>query len=237
MRPFALSLVLVVCALPWTALADCPRSETPAAKLAEGTAIARRASDGAGSWTEARDALATAVRLDPNLAAAHFELADVLLHLGDDKGALVHFTKAIESKPDEVGFYKRLADLYLRLGYVEQAERTLQEALSWDKNDEQHRRFELQTLYGEVSLRKADLVGAMSHFEDAKRTCGQCVGLQARIYFDLGRLYANTKPPRKSEAIVHLQSFTKMVCRGAAVARNADACMETQDLLQRVTTP
>jgi hypothetical protein len=37
-----------------------------------------------------------------------------------------------------------------------------------------------------------------------------------------------------AEALQHLQSFNKMVCKGAAFRRYADECAQTQDISARL---
>jgi hypothetical protein len=41
-------------------------------------------------------------------------------------------------------------------------------------------------------------------------------------------------PPRKSEAIAQLQSFQKMICKGAAAARYSDQCTQAQQLATKL---
>ena len=66
--------------------------------------MARQAVKGPTSWADAKPPLEEAIKLDPNVGdgdhygAAHFELAEVLLHLDDEKGALDEYTKAIQTQ-------------------------------------------------------------------------------------------------------------------------------------------
>ena len=50
-------------------------------------------------------------------------------------------------------------------------------------------------------------------------------------------IYATANPPRKSEAMQQLQTFQKMVCKGAAAARYADQCSQTQQLANKLGVP
>ena len=54
------------------------------------------------------------------------------------------------------------------------------------------------------------------------------------LFFNLGVAYAEVQPPRKNEAIQQLQSFSKIVCRGAAAARYADQCSQAQEFVKRL---
>ena len=46
--------------------------------------------------------------------------------------------KAIETKPDELAFYGPLADLLVRLGFLEQAEQVVREALNYAKEGDKN---------------------------------------------------------------------------------------------------
>jgi tetratricopeptide (TPR) repeat protein len=183
-------------------------------------------------WKEAREPLEKAIALDPGYADAHYELAEVLLHLRDEKGALDHYTKAIERKPDDAIFYASLADLYLRLGYSDEAEQTAKAGIELVTVPE--KRFPLFMLAGMVRDEKKDIPGAVARFEEAKRACGECVGPQSIVLFELGVAYASLVPPRKSEAMAQLQAFNKRICKGAAAQRYADQCAQAQVIAMKL---
>ncbi len=200
----------------------------------QGMANARMAVKGPSSWAEAKEPLEQAIAKDPNLADAHFELAEVLLHLDDEQGALRSYTKAIETKPDEMSFYVPLADLYIRLGYLDQAEQIVKEGLSFAKDGDKFL-FGLHSLAGQIKEMKGDIAGSVPEYEAAKKACGACnQGGEQIAFFNLGAAYASVNPPRKSEAIQQLQSFNKVVCKGAAAARYADQCAQSQQLASRL---
>jgi tetratricopeptide (TPR) repeat protein len=180
-------------------------------------------------WAEAKASFEEAAKLDPNDAEPHFALAGVLLRLGDDQGALAHYTKAIQLEPDDLTLYAPLVDLYVRLGFFEQAEQTAKEGLTWGAT------FALHSLLGVVRERRGDWNGAIASYEAAKVACGACNERgQQLAYFNLGAVYASARPPRKAEALANLTTFNKMICRGAAAARYADECMQTQELIRSV---
>ena len=100
----------------------------------QGMALARQAAKAPnGNWADAKGPLEEAIQKDAGLWDAHFELAEVLLHLDDEQGALREYQKAIEAKPDELAFYIPLADLYLRLGYIDEGEKVVREGLTFGK--------------------------------------------------------------------------------------------------------
>ncbi len=195
-----------------------------------GLANARLAAKGPQSWADAKEPLEQAIAKDPNLADAHFELAEVLLHLDDEQGALRSYSKAIETKPDELSFYGPLADLYIRLGFLDQAEQVVKEGLSFAKEGDKFL-FNLHSLAGQIREFKSDNAGAIAAYEAARKACGQCnTGGDPIAYFNLGAAYAAAKPPRKSEAIQQLTSFNKIICKGAGAKRYEDQCTTSQQL-------
>jgi Flp pilus assembly protein TadD len=207
------------------AIALAPKNATYV--MTRGVALARLQ-----KWADARTALQQAVALDPNLPDAHYELAEVALRLGDEKLALTEYTKAIPLAPGDPVFYASLADLYLRLGFDDHAEKTLTagEAAVQDES----KKVPLYSLHGDVLAGKHDVAGAVAKYEAAKKSCGACTGAQAIAFFNLGAAYASLTPPRKSEAAAQLQSFNKMVCKGAAARRYADQCTQAQMLMQKM---
>ncbi len=219
----------------WTAVVQ---SEESATRLAPtfaiyfatlGRARSWLALSGKAKWEDARAPLESALTLDPRLADAHHELAEVLLHLGDERGALVHYSKAIECNPQQPASWAALADLYIRLGHLAHAEKTLDQSIQFIDGEP---RFILQSLRGEVLTEKGDLPGALNAYEEAAKSCGNCNAPgQAIAYFNLGAAYASVAPPRKSEAVNNLQRFHKTICKGAAANRYVDQCHQAQALV------
>ncbi len=199
-----------------------------------GMALARQAVKGPTSWADAQGPLEQAAKLDANIADAYFELAEVKLHLDDEAGALQSYTQAINTKPDEVAFYGPLADLLIRLNHVNEAEQVLREGLAFAKEGDKFL-FQVHSLLGQIAETKSDLPKAVSEYEAAKKACGQCTDPGQQIaFFNLGAAYASLSPPRKSEAMAQLQSFQKMICKGAAAQRYADQCSQAQQLATRL---
>jgi tetratricopeptide (TPR) repeat protein len=201
----------------------------------KGYALVQMATKGPTSWTEAKEPLEAAIKLDPNFADPHFDLAGVLYHLDDEHGALEHYTKAIELKPDMLVAYGELADLYWRLGFWDQAEQVAKEGVTWDTKGDKTG-FNVHELYGFLLEHKNDWNGATKEYEAAKKACGQCneKGEQL-IFLNLGNAYYHANPPRKSEASANILSFQKTICKGGAAARYADECTQASEILKNVS--
>lgn len=226
----------------WSKVAStCARAEAVAPTFAEyflyhGIALARQAVKGPTSWADAKEPLQAAIQKDPNLADAYFELAEVLLHLDDEAGALQNYTKAIDTRPDNLSYYVPLADLYSRLGFLDKAETVAKEALSYAKEGDKAL-FNAHTLLGDVYEKRGNQSGAITEYESAKKACGQCIDStrgEQIAFFNLGVAYANTNPPRKNEAIQNLTAFSKVVCKGGLAQRYADQCSTAQDVAKRI---
>lgn len=224
----------------WDKVAStCARAEKAAPKFANyyaqhGHALIKQAEKGPTGWGDAKQPLEEAIKLDPNIADAHFDLGEVLFHLDDEAGALQAYTKAINTKPDELAFYGYLADLYKNLNYIDLAETVLTQGLSFAKEGDKAL-FNIHSLLGDIYDRKRDLNKALTEYEAAKKACGQCNEPgQPIAFFNLGAAFASVNPPRKSEAISNLANFQKMICKGAAAARYADQCTQAQQLATKL---
>lgn len=224
----------------WDKVAStCAKAEKIAPKFANyyflhGYALAQEAQKGPVGWPDAKGPLEEALKLDPNIADAHFELAEVFLHLDEEANAIQSYSKAIMTKPDNLAFYGPLADLYIRLNYVDQAEQVLTQGLGFAKDGDKAL-FALHSLLGDIHDRKREPSKAVAEYESAKKACGQCNEAGQQIaFFNLGAAYATLSPPRKSEAMAQLQSFQKMVCKGAAAQRYQDQCTQAQQLATKL---
>lgn len=206
----------------------------------QGLALARQAVKGPTGWADAKAPLEEAIKLDPNVGdgdhygAAHFELAEVLLHLDDEKGAIEEYTRAIQSKPDTLAYYGPLAELYLALNFINEAEQVLNTGLSFAKEGDKSL-FNIHSFLGDIYDRKKEPTKALASYESAKKACGPCNEAGQQIaFFNLGAAYAGVTPPRKAEAMAQLQSFQKMICKGAAAQRYADQCTAAQTIASKL---
>jgi tetratricopeptide (TPR) repeat protein len=188
------------------------------------------------AWPEAKSAFEQAIALDPNYADPSYDLATTLEHLGDEQGALAYYTRAIRLAPSRTDAYPALADLYRRLGYLDQAAAVAREGLAW--NPPPHVHFTLATLAGAVAEERKAMTEAVTRYREAKDACGACDERgEAIAHFNLGMALAASKPPKNAEATDELVAFQKRVCRGAAALRYADECAETQSVLRRLGGP
>ena len=224
----------------WDKVAStCAKAEKIAPKYANyfflhGHALMEQAQKGPTGWADAKAPLEEAIKLDPNLADAQFDLGEVYLHLDDEQNALQSYSKAIMVKPDVLAFYATLAELYIRLNYTEQAEAVLTQGLGFAKEGDKAL-FNVHSLLADVYDRKHDATKTVAEYESAKKACGLCNEAGQQIaFFNLGAAYASVSPPRKSEAIAQLQSFQKMVCKGAAAARYSDQCTQATQLANKL---
>jgi tetratricopeptide (TPR) repeat protein len=228
----------------------CSKAEKVAPTFAtyyyeHGFALKQQAVKGPTTWSEAKGPLEQAIKLDPGLADAYEDLGEVLYHMDDEQGALQNFSKAIEVHPDNLAYYTSLADLYRELGYLDSSEQVLKQGLSFagegdnakpENQPKVHKAlFAIHSLLGFIYETKGNASGAISEYEAAKKECGPCNEPGQQIaYFNLGGAYAQATPPRKNEAVQQLQSFQKIVCKGAAAQRYSDQCQQAQEIAKRM---
>ena len=74
-----------------------------------------------GRTAEARQALARALNIDPNLAEAHLQLGIIEQAAGDWNAALARFQRAAKLQPENAAVRYRLANVYQKLGESEKA--------------------------------------------------------------------------------------------------------------------
>ena len=96
-RTVVLGCLMMVtgCATPSGPLAVLPMT-SPAAAQQNLEGIQQYNS---GNWQEAKSLFESAIRVDPKLAEAHFNLALTLHELGNHREATVHFKRASELAP------------------------------------------------------------------------------------------------------------------------------------------
>jgi len=212
------------------------RASQPAPKFANyhywrGAAIEQQAEKKTISWEEAKDPLKKCIEADPNFADCYHELGRAMLWTDNEQDALVNFTKAIEHKPDELKFYGPLADLYLSLGYTDQAAQVLKEALAYGKEGDKAL-FGVHVLLSQVYQTKSQMNEMVTELEAARRVAGD---EHPEILYNLGSTYAVLTPPRKTEAIQLLKGFSARACRGAgATGKYKDQCEASQSLVAKL---
>ncbi len=183
------------------------------------------------SWEEAKDPFKKCIEADPNYADCYHELANANLWTDNEQEALSNYTKAVEHKPDELRFYPPLGDLYLNLGYVDQAEKVLKEGLSFGKQGDKAL-FGMHVLLSQAYQQKNQMNDMVTELEAARRVAGD---EHPEILFNLGSTYAVLNPPRKTEAIQLLKGFSARACRGAgATTKYRDQCETSNSLVAKL---
>jgi tetratricopeptide (TPR) repeat protein len=196
-----------------------------------GYALEEQAAKKTISWEEAKDPFKKCIEADPNFADCYHELGYAYLWTDNEQEALENYTKAIDRKPDELRFYTRLADLYLSLGYMDQAAQVLKEALAYGKEGDKHL-FGVHVLLSQVFQSKSQMNEMVTELEAARRVAGDD---HPEILYNLGSTYAVLNPPRKTEAIQLLKGFSARACRGAgATGKYRDQCEASQSLVAKL---
>jgi tetratricopeptide (TPR) repeat protein len=188
------------------------------------------------SYDEAREPFQKCVEADPNYAECYEELGNVFLQTDDEQKAIENYTKAIEHDPNNISYYNVLADLYIRLGYMNQAEQVLKEAKGFlkptDKNQEKAN-FGVHMLLAQVYQDRGSQAEQVAELEAAKATATE--GAEAiQILFALGSTYALLPQPKSAEAIQMLRGFNARACKGAKAQTYRTECETTQTLVAKL---
>jgi tetratricopeptide (TPR) repeat protein len=194
-------------------------------------AIEEQASKKTISWEEAKEPLKKCIEADANYADCYHELGWVNLWTDNEQEALNQYSQAISHKPDELRYYTRLGELYLNLGYTDQAEQTLKEGVKFGKEGDKFL-FGVHVLLSQVYQQKGQMNDMVSELENARRVAGD---EHPEILFNLGSTYAVLNPPRKTEAIQLLKGFSTRACRGSgATSKYKDQCETSQSLVAKL---
>jgi tetratricopeptide (TPR) repeat protein len=196
-----------------------------------GVALEQQAEKKTVSWEEAKEPLKKCIEADPNYADCYHDLGRTYLWTDNEQDALNNYTKAIEHNPGELKFYGPLADLYLALGYTDQAAQVLKESLAYGKDGDKQL-FGVHVLLSQVYQTKNQMNEMVTELEAAKRVAGD---EHPEILYNLGSTYAVLTPPRKTEAIQLLKGFSARACRGAgATGKYKDQCEASQSLVAKL---
>lgn len=183
------------------------------------------------AWEEAKEPLEKCVQADPNFAHCYFELGTVMLWLDKEQDSLENYTKAIQHLPNEGSFYAPLADLYIRLGYGDQAEGVLKEGISFEA-DTSKAKFNMYILLAQVRQTKGDLSGMVESLETANKL-GPAEE-HPEILFNLGSTYAVMNPPKKAQAIQMLKQFQARGCKGGKSDKYKEQCEQAMALIGKL---
>lgn len=103
-----------------------------------------------------------ASELDARLPLVHFLLGEVYLYRSEMPGAVREFEYEIRNNPAYAASYDRLADAYLRMAQLDEAEKLLKRSLLLDGNSTGP-----YILLGKVHLKKKDYAQARMYLEKA----------------------------------------------------------------------
>jgi tetratricopeptide (TPR) repeat protein len=196
-----------------------------------GSALEEQALKKTLSWEEVKEPFKKCIELDANFSDCYFELGTAQLYTDNEQDALTNYTKAIEHKPDALQYYGLLADLYINLGYYDQAAQVLKEGLAQGKAGDKNL-FDLNVLLSKVYQQKKQTTEQVAALEAARANAGDG---HPEILFNLGSTYAVMNPPRKTEAIQLLKSFSVRSCRGAAAqGKFRDQCEQAAALTAKL---
>ena len=93
---------------------------------------------------------------------AHYNLGDVLLQKGELDGAIIHFQKALEIRPDSGETYNNLGNALLQKGEIDEAMVQLQNALRYKPDDS-----EAYYNLGNALLQKNNVEEAIANYKKA----------------------------------------------------------------------
>lgn len=195
-----------------------------------GYALQQQAQKGAISWDESKEPLKKCVEQDPNKDECYEFLAHAYLWSDDEQKALANYTKAIEHRPTTLYYYANLADLYIRLAYMKEAEQVLKGAKELAKPGDKDL-FGIHVLLAQVYQDRNALNEMVIELEAAKAVGG---GEHPEILFNLGSTYAKLNPPRKAEALQMLKGFSARACRTKKKSKYKDQCEQAMTLEQKL---
>lgn len=202
--------------------------------LERGYALEMQAKKKTGvSWEEAKEPYQKCIENDPNFADCYEELGTVFLQTDDEQKALDNFTKAIEHDPSEIRYYAALADLYIRLGYMKEAEQVLKEAKSFAKPNDKAA-YAIHVLLSQVYQDRGSQPEMVTELEAAKAVAGNEGAESIQVLFALGSTYAILTPPRTAEAIQMLKGFSTRACKGAKAQSYKTECETAQTLVTKL---
>lgn len=198
-----------------------------------GYALEQQAKKKTVSYEEAKEPYIKCIESDPNFADCYEQLGIVYLWTDDEQKALENYTKAIEHNPNEIRYYAALADLYIRLGYMKEAEAVLKEAKSFAKPGDKML-FGIHNLLAKVYQDRGSLPEMVTELEAAKGVAGSEGAEAVQILFSLGSTYAQLTPPRTQEAVQMLKAFSTRACKGSKASTYKTECEQSQTLISRL---
>jgi tetratricopeptide (TPR) repeat protein len=202
-----------------------------------GYALEQQAKKKTVQWEEAKDPFQKCIEADPNYAECYEELGHVFLFTDDEQKALENYNKAVEHDPSQIAYFTILADLYIRLGYMKEAESTLKEAKAFVKPDNKEQAkavYNLHVLLAQVYQDRDSIPEMVTELEAAKTSAPTEGPESVQILWNLGSTYATMKPPRTAEAISMLKGFSQRACKGSKASTYKAECEQTQALVTKL---
>jgi len=199
-----------------------------------GYALYKQAEAGKISYDEPKEPFKKCFEADPNQEECYYWLAHSFLWSDKEQDALQYYTKAIEFRPSRIEYYAPLADLYMRLGYLKEAEQVLNAAKELaDPNKDAQDLFDVHTLLGGVYRDKGDLEKMVAEFEAARALKKD----DPSSLFNLGLGYAKLKG-KKAEALQLLKGFQARGCKSKKAQKlYKSECAQARAEMQRLKGP
>ncbi len=195
-----------------------------------GYALEQQARKKTISWEEAKEPYLKCIEVDTNYADCYHQVGHVFLWTDDEQKALDYYTKAIQHDPSVIYYYSALADLYIRLGYINEAEQVLKEAKAAAKVGDKYL-FGVHSLLAQVYQERGNMLEMVAELEAAKAAAPAEGSEAVQILWSLGSTYAKLDPPRKQEAIQMLKGFSARACKGSKAALFKTECESSQRLV------
>jgi tetratricopeptide (TPR) repeat protein len=201
--------------------------------MERGFALEKQAQKKTVPYEEAKEPYQKCIENDPNYADCYERLGTVFLWMDDEQKALENYTKAIEHDPTVIGNYAALADLYMRLGYMKEAEQVLKEAKTFAKPGDKAL-YGIHVLLADVFKDRSSMPEMVTELEAAKNVAGSDGPEAVEILYALGSTYAILNPPRKTEAIQMLKGFSGRACKGTKATTYKSQCETAQTLVTQL---
>jgi len=182
-------------------------------------------------WNAPKEPLEKCIKADPNFYDCYHDLGTVLMMLDDEQGALENWTKAIQHYPEELTFYGPLAELYVNLGYYDQAGAVLQAGIGYIKPNAEGA-VSLYILMAQVHQAKGDNANVVTSLEKAEQIDTE--KKHPEIYFNLGSTYATMDESKKQKAISYLKAFHGYACKGGRAAKYKAECEQAVALIAKL---
>jgi tetratricopeptide (TPR) repeat protein len=197
-----------------------------------GWALTQQAKKGTITYKDSMEPYNKCIETDPNKDECYGQLGLAYLWEDDEQKSLANYTKAIEHRANNIDYYTRLADHYIRLGLYKEATQVLNGAKDIAPPTDK-RLYNVHTLFARIASESGDIDATVKSLEAAKAVSGEDPGL----LFNLGMAYSKLKPPKKAESLQMLKGFTARACRSKKAIAYKAHCEQAQATMQRLKGP